>query len=211
MTAPERRWVEAERSLAAADPAFGALIARVGPCSLEPHGLAPYDALVQSIVYQQLSGKAAATILGRALAHFGGEVPDPRDLADAPDELLRGAGLSRAKTAALKDLARRAMDGSLPGRAEVDTLGDDEIVSRLSQVRGVGPWTAQMYLMFGLARPDVLADTDLGVQNGVAVTLGVERPGPAALRDLAEGWRPWRTVGCWYMWRAVDLARKGAG
>jgi 3-methyladenine DNA glycosylase/8-oxoguanine DNA glycosylase len=127
------------------------------------------------------------------------------------DAVLRAAGLSRAKTAALKDLARHAVDGSLPDRREVDALSDEEVVARLSQVRGVGPWTAQMYLMFGLARPDVLADTDLGVQNGVAVTLGVERPGPAALRDLAEEWRPWRTVGCWYMWRAVDLARNVAG
>ena len=210
MKAPERRWALAEDILSAADPALGMLIARVGPCSLEPHGLAPYDALVQSIVYQQLSGKAAATILGRVLAHFGDAVPDPRALAAAPDDLLRAAGLSRAKTAALKDLARHAIDGSLPDRDEVDALSDEDIVVRLSQVKGVGPWTAQMYLMFGLGRPDVLADTDLGVQQGVAMLRGGVRPAPADLRVIAESWRPWRTIGCWYMWRAVDLARNGA-
>jgi 3-methyladenine DNA glycosylase/8-oxoguanine DNA glycosylase len=210
MKAPDRRWADAERALAA-DPTFGDLIARVGPCSLEPHGRAPYHSLVQSIVYQQLSGKAAETILRRVLSHFGGEVPDPHELAVVPDEALRAAGLSRAKTAALKDLARHASEGSLPDRREVDALTDDEVISRLSQVRGVGPWTAQMYLMFGLARPDVLADTDLGVQHGVAMTWGRERPLPADLREMAEAWRPWRTVACWYMWRAVDLSRNGGG
>jgi 3-methyladenine DNA glycosylase/8-oxoguanine DNA glycosylase len=211
MKAPDHRWASAERTLAAADAAFDSLIARVGPCSLEPHGLAPYDALVQSIVYQQLSGKAAATILGRVLQNFGGDVPDPRELVGASDDVLRAAGLSRAKTAALKDLARHAIDGSLPDLPEVQGLDDEEVIARLSQVRGVGPWTAQMYLMFGLARPDVLADTDLGVQSGVAMLHGVDRPGPAALRELAEAWRPWRTVACWYLWRAVDLTRDSAG
>jgi DNA-3-methyladenine glycosylase II len=210
MRVPEGRWAAAERALATGDSAFTALIGRVGPCTLEPHGLPPYEALVKSIVYQQLSGRAAATILGRVLERFGGRVPEPAALALTPDDVLRSAGLSRAKTAALKDLARHAMEDLLPDRRAVESLDDEEVIAALSRVRGVGPWTAQMYLMFGLGRPDVLADTDLGVQQGVAMLRGVDRPNAAVLRDMAEAWRPWRTVACWYMWRVVDLARNGA-
>jgi DNA-3-methyladenine glycosylase II len=158
-------------------------------------------------VYQQLSGRAADTILGRLLDRFGGVVPRPDELAAAPEELLRGAGLSRAKAAALLDLARHALDGELPELEEIADLSDEELVTRLTRVRGVGPWTAHMYLMFGLGRPDVLPATDLGVQEGARLLYGGVRPGPVELQALAERWRPWRTVGCWYMWRAVDGAR----
>jgi len=197
-------WSEAERALVAADPALGRLIARVGPCALEPHGLPPYEALVRSVVYQQLSGKAAETILGRLLDSFGGSVPDPADLAAAPAEQLRAAGLSRAKSAALADLAAHVIDGRLPGLDQVRALDDESIIERFTMVRGVGPWTAHMYLMFGLGRPDVLPDTDLGVQEGARRVYGGDRPGPAMLREIGERWRPWRTIGSWYMWRAVD-------
>ena len=201
-------WQEAERSLANADPALGALMKRLGPCTLVPHGLAPYYALTQSIVYQQLSGKAADTILRRLLANFGGEVPDPAVLAVAPEEMLRSAGLSRAKTAALLDLARHALDGSLPDLAEIGAMSDDELVERLTLVRGVGPWTAQMYMMFGLGRPDILPATDIGVQEGTRMLHGGDRPGPAQLMEIGERWRPWRTIASWYMWRAVDQGRE---
>jgi DNA-3-methyladenine glycosylase II len=201
-------WRDAERSLAASEPALGELMARLGPCTLVPHGRAPYHALVQSVVYQQLSGKAADTILGRLLANFGGEVPDPADLAAAPEEMLRGAGLSRAKTAALLDLARHALDGSLPDLDEIGEMSDEELIERLTLVRGVGPWTAQMYMMFGLGRPDILPITDLGVQEGARMLYGGERPSPAQLLEIGERWRPWRTVASWYMWRALDQARE---
>ncbi len=200
-------WKDAERALALADPALGDVMSRLGPCTLTPHGMAPYRALVQSVVYQQLSGKAADTILRRVLANFGGEVPEPAALAATPEEVLRGAGLSRAKTAALVDLARHALDGSLPDLEEIGALDDEALVGRLTQVRGVGPWTAQMYMMFGLGRPDILPTTDIGVQEGVRLLHGGDRPGPAQLLEIGERWRPWRTVASWYMWRAVDQGR----
>ncbi len=200
---------DAARQLAAADPALGALIAEAGPCTLVPHGDAPYPALLHSIVYQQLSGKAAATILGRVLAPFGGEVPTPEALLDVPEESLRAAGLSRAKTAAVRDLALHARSGTLPAPDEVRTLDAAALVRRLTAVRGVGPWTVEMYLIFGLGRPDVWPATDLGVQEGYRLTFGGERPSPAALARHGERWRPWRSVAAWYLWRAVDLARAG--
>jgi len=204
---PPHRWAEAEQHLAAADPTLGDLIAAVGPCTIEPRGDAPYTALMRSVVYQQLSGKAAATIYGRLLERFGGTVPEPAALAATPPDDLRAAGLSWAKTAALLDLARHAIDGALPPLDEVHALTDAELVERLTRVKGVGPWTVQMYLMFGLGRPDVLPDKDLGVQEGARILYGGDRPSPAALLALGEAWRPWRTVASWYMWRAVDRAR----
>jgi 3-methyladenine DNA glycosylase/8-oxoguanine DNA glycosylase len=158
-------------------------------------------------VYQQLSGKAADTILARMLGLFGGVVPEPELLAQTPAEVLRGAGISRAKAAALNDLGAHARDGRLPEPGEISGLTDEEIIARLTAVRGVGPWTAQMYLMFGLGRPDVLPDTDLGVQEGARRLYGGDRPTAQVLRELGENWRPWRTVASWYMWRAVDSAR----
>ncbi len=210
MSAPPHRWAEAERALAAADPALGDLIGAVGPCTQEPHGNAPNPAQMRSVVYQQLSGKAAGTIYGRVLERFGGLVPEPEALLATPPDDLRACGLSRAKTAALLDLARHARDGELPALDEVHALPDDELVARLTRVRGVGPWTVEMYLMFGLGRTDVLPATDLGVQEGARLVYGGERPGPADLRALGDRWRPWRTVASWYLWRAVDRAREAA-
>jgi DNA-3-methyladenine glycosylase II len=201
-------WKEAERALAAADPDLARAIVRLGPCTLAPHGLPPFQALFRSIVYQQLSGKAADTILGRMLGLFDGVVPDPERLALAPADLLRTAGVSRAKAAALNDLGAHARDGRLPDLDELPGLTDEEIITRLTAVRGVGPWTAQMYLMFGLGRPDVLPDSDLGVQEGARRVYGGERPTAPMLREMGERWRPWRTVASWYMWREVDSARE---
>ena len=201
-------WVEAEIALARVDPALARTIERLGPCTLAPHGLPPYPALFRSIVYQQLSGKAADTILGRMLGLFDGVVPEPERLAATPAEFLRAAGVSRAKAAALNDLGAHARDGRLPDPEEIPGLTDEELVARLTSVRGVGTWTAQMYLMFGLARPDVLPDTDLGVQEGARRVFGGERPTPQLLREIGENWRPWRTVASWYMWREVDSARE---
>lgn len=198
---------EATRELAAADPALGALIEAAGPCTLVPRDDAPFPALLRAVVYQQLSGKAAATILGRVLALFDGEAPAPAAFLAVPEDALRAAGLSRAKTAAVRDLALKAETGTLPSLDEVRALDDAEVIQRLTEVRGVGPWTVEMYLLFGLGRPDVWPVTDLGVQEGYRLTFGGERPSPAALAHHGERWRPRRSVAAWYLWRAVDLAR----
>src|SRR5690606_23627577 len=199
---------EAAAALAAADAALGALIADVGPCTLAPRGEAPFPYLLRSVVYQQLAGKAAATIHGRVLALFDG-APAPEALLALPEEPLRGAGLSRNKLAALRDLAEKTLDGTVPDALDaLRPLPDDEVVRRLTVVRGIGPWTVEMLLIFNLGRPDVLPVTDLGVRNGFRLLHGLDAPpAPAALHAHGERWRPWRSVASWYLWRATDGAR----
>ena len=201
--------VAASQALAAADPRLGDVIAQVGPPTFGPRALETLPALVRSIVYQQLSGKAAATIHGRVLDAFGADgTLDPAALAEAGDDALRACGLSRAKTAAVRDLVGRHLAGSLPTRAELLGMSDEAIVEALTAVRGVGPWTAQMILLFNLGRPDVWPTTDLGVQEGYRLVAGLDaRPTPRALAEAGEAYRPWRSVAAWYLWRAVDLAR----
>jgi DNA-3-methyladenine glycosylase II len=167
----------------------------------------PFEALAESIVYQQLTGKAASTILGRVVNLFRPRrFPRPQDLLEAPDALLRKAGLSRNKTAALKDLAAKAIDGTVPPLAKLKQLSDTEIIERLTAVRGVGPWTVEMLLIFRLARPDVLPATDYGVRKGFAKLRGLrELPTPKELLEYGERWRPFRSVASWYLWRALDL------
>ena len=196
------------RHLTEADPIMGALIARVGEFTMRP---AParslFQTLVRSIVYQQLSGNAAATILGRVLRLFPPKrFPTARDLLEVPSERLRAAGLSTAKTAALKDLAARALDGTVPSLPRVRRMTDEEIVQQLTTVRGIGRWTVDMLLIFKLGRPDVLPLGDLGVRKGFALTLGKRKlPEPAAMVRRGERWRPYRSVASWYLWRALDL------
>lgn len=199
---------DALRTLRRADPTLGGLIDRVGPLRLERRP--PYDpfrALLRSIIYQQLSGKAAATIHGRVLALFPEEEhPSPQQILELPDEELRGAGVSRAKVAALNDLAAKALSGVVPPMADLEALDDEAVIARLTQVRGVGRWTAQMLLLFYLGRPDVLPATDLGVQKGFMLTYGLDAlPKPKELLDYGERWRPYRSVASWYCWRALDL------
>ncbi len=199
---------DALRHLRRADPALARIIRRAGPCTLQPRGTQSlFHALAESITYQQLSGKAAATIFGRVVALFAPKrFPTPADLLAMPDARLRAAGLSAAKTAALKDLARKSIDGTVPTLAQVRRLEDAEIIERLTAVRGIGVWTVEMLLMFRLGRPDVLPVADLGVRKGFMVTYGLEAmPKPAEMTELAERWRPYRTVGSWYMWRACEL------
>ncbi len=197
--------------LSEADPLLGGLIERAGPFTLAPRGDEPFVALLRAVVYQQLSGKAAATIHGRVLALFEAATPSPEALLALPDEPLRGAGLSRSKLAALRDLAAKTLDGTVPSRDALHGMDDAEIVERLTAVRGVGPWTVQMLLMFNLGRPDVLPADDLGVRHGFKLLHGHdEMPAPAALLAHGERWRPWRTVASWYLWRAVDLHRQTA-
>jgi DNA-3-methyladenine glycosylase II len=201
---PER----ACRHLCGVDPALDALIARVGAFTMRPvptHSL--FQVLVRSIVYQQLTGRAAATILGRVVRLFAPKrFPTPLDLLQIPPERLRAAGLSTAKTAALKDLAARALDGTVPSLSRVRRMEDEEIVERLTQVRGIGRWTVEMLLIFKLGRPDVLPLGDLGVRKGFALTFGKRKlPAPAAMSRRAERWRPYRSVASWYLWRALEL------
>jgi len=169
----------------------------------------PFHALARAIVYQQLSGKAAETIFGRVEAIFPRGGFKPEAVVATADETLRTAGMSRAKVAALKDLAAKTLDRTVPGLARLKRMEDAEILARLVQVRGIGTWTVEMLLIFRLGRPDVLPVTDLGVRRGFMLTYGHEElPGPASIIEHAERWRPYRSVASWYLWRAVDLERK---
>ncbi len=190
-----------------ADPALGRAIDAFGPFAMRRRAMrTPFEALLRAIVYQQLSGRAAGAIHTRVLALFEGGRPTPPALAALSEEKLRESGLSRAKAAAARDLAEKAIARVVPGTRALRGMSDDEIVARLVQVRGVGRWTAEMLLMSHLARPDVLPATDLGVRRGFARLQGLEDlPDPADLLAHGERWRPWRTVASWYLWRAADL------
>lgn len=199
---------EAIAHLSQADKTLARLIKKVGPCRLEPQTKrAPFQALVRSVTFQQLNGKAAETILGRVLALYPAKkFPSPEDLLATPDEKLRAAGLSRNKTAAVKDIAAKTIAGVVPDSRTIKKLSNEEILERLTSVRGVGPWTAEMLLMFTLGREDVFPVTDFGVRKGFALTYGLkELPSPKELLAHGEKWRPHRTTASWYLWRAVDL------
>jgi 3-methyladenine DNA glycosylase/8-oxoguanine DNA glycosylase len=163
--------------------------------------------LLRAIVYQQLSGKAAATIFSRVLAIYGrGRYPTPGELLQTPVEQLRAAGVSRAKSLAMRDLAARTLDGTVPGVAAARRLDDEALVERLVAVRGVGRWTAEMLLIGGMGRPDVLPALDLGIQKGFQITYRTRRlPSPERILRHGRRWRPFRTIASWYMWRAVDM------
>jgi DNA-3-methyladenine glycosylase II len=202
---------EAHRHLASTDPRFAALIARSRryEVSVLP-SLRPFDALAESIAYQQLSGKAAATIWGRVRALYGKRKwLDPKKILETPDEHLRAAGLSRSKVAALKDLAAKTIDGTVPSGRKLVVMSDEEIIERLTLVRGIGRWTVEMLLLFDLGRPDVWPVGDYGVQKGFAKTFGKRKlPKPRELMKLGEKWRPYRSVAAWYFWRALDKPEK---
>ena len=183
------------------------LIARSRRYNITPAvSIRPFDALAESIAYQQLSGKAAATIFGRVRAHYPKRKwLDPEQLLATPDQALRAAGLSRAKTAALKDLAAKTIDGTVPTGRALIRMSDDEIITRLTAVRGIGRWTVEMLLLFDLGRPDVWPVDDYGVRKGFAKTFGRRKlPTPKQLMKVGEKWRPYRSVAAWYFWRALD-------
>ncbi|MEZ4702055.1 MAG: hypothetical protein R2834_17105 [Rhodothermales bacterium] len=196
----------AERALSEADRALASVIARCGACTLVVEPIEdPYHALLKAIVYQQLSGKAAGTIHRRVLELDPERRMDPETVLALPDEALRGAGLSRNKLAAIQDLSRKTLDGTVPRMADLHDLSDYEIIDRLSAVRGVGRWTVEMLLIFNLGRPDVLPSTDLGVRKGFQLLDGSDDlPTPRTLEAYGERWRPFRSIASWYLWRLVD-------
>jgi len=191
-----------------ADPRLGALMSRAGPFTMRPQPTQSlFSALMRSIVYQQLTGKAAETILGRAIQACGpARFPTPRQVLAVPPERLRQAGLSTAKTAAVRDLAAKTLDGTVPSLARIRRMEDEEIIQRLTQVRGIGRWTVEMLLMFRLGRPDVFPVTDLGVRKGFGLVFTRGKlPEPASMLRRGERWRPYRSVASWYLWRALEL------
>jgi DNA-3-methyladenine glycosylase II len=201
-------------ALSSADPVLRALIDEIGPDGLgDPRAGRPddhYGALVRSIVGQQLSTKAARAIYGRLTDRFGGRTPTPAEvLADDPDSLRAAAGLSRAKVTYLRSLAEHVIDGSLE-LERLHDLPDDEVIAELVAIKGLGLWSAHMFLMFHLQRPDVLAVGDLGIRRAVMVRYGLDKlPGPAELEAIAEPWRPFRTLASRYLWRSLDATPVG--
>jgi len=202
------------RELSRADKKLARVIRRVGSFpTTKQKPQPPFASLLQSIVYQQLAGKAAATIFGRVKALGANGFPTPEEILALEEIKLRGAGLSRQKIAAAKDLAAKALDGTVPPLAKLRRMKEEEILERLTQVRGIGEWSVQMFLMFRLGRPDVLPIHDLGIRKGFQIVYGHEDvPKPQMILEFGERWRPYRSIASWYLWRAADekTAKKSA-
>lgn len=195
-----------ERHLARRDPFLRGVIQRNGPCTLRPHR-GYYEILVRAIISQQLSGKAAETIINRFRAVYGpNRFPKPQQILATADATLRATGMSNGKVSFVKDLATKVEDGTLKLN-RLARMPDDEIIAMLTQVKGIGVWTAHMFLMFSLCRLDVLPVGDLGIRNAVQKHYGFRStPTPVQMERLAErnGWRPYRTIASWYLWRALE-------
>ena len=200
---------DAVRHLSACDAQLKRLIAETAPFRIDvADAQSPYEVLLEAITYQSISGKAAATIFGRIKAlGENGKPPTPEKMLKIRTAKLRKAGLSGAKAAAMRDLARKTIAGIVPSHDEALKLSDEELVERLVCVRGIGAWTVEMFLIFRLGRPDVLPIHDLGVRKGWSVAYGKKHiPKPKELLKFGERWRPYRTVASWYMWRAFERA-----
>jgi DNA-3-methyladenine glycosylase II len=194
----------ARRHLMRADPVMRAIVKQCGPLEIEARGK-PYEALIRSILYQQLAGPAAAAIERRFLAMFGGAVPPADRLAVMTDEHLREAGISRQKASYFRSIGELFASGALSDR-KLLRANDDHIVEAVTQIRGVGRWTADMLLMFCIGRPDVLPVGDLGIQNAMKKAYGVDGAiKPERMIEIAEPWRPYRSAGSWYLWRSTDI------
>ena len=193
--------------LTKADKVLARLIRKIGPCGLKARKrCSPFQALVQSVAHQQLNGTAANTILKRVMALYPRrKFPTPDDVLATPDAKLRGAGLSRAKVASIKDIAAKMVEGVVPPARTIAKMPDAEILERLTTIRGVGPWTVEMLLIFKLGRLDVLPATDFGVRKGFAVIfMRDDLPKPEELLEHGERWRPYRSIASWYLWRSLD-------
>jgi len=201
------------KHLSAVDPVMRRLIREVGPCRLEPEPWrSPFQSLVQAVAHQQLNGTAANTILTRFKKLFPQRrFPQPEDLANVTDEQIRACGFSFAKIKALRDIAEKTLSGVVPTSRQIVKLSDDEIIARLTEVRGVGRWTVEMLLIFQLGRENVLPADDFGVRNGFRLAYRKrEMPKPKALLKFGQKWRPHGTTAAWYLWRAADAAKKVA-
>ncbi|HEY2330012.1 MAG TPA: DNA-3-methyladenine glycosylase 2 family protein [Verrucomicrobiae bacterium] len=201
----------AHRHLAKNDPVLKRLIREHGKCSLTPEKRrAPFQSLVQAVAHQQLNGTAANTILTRFKKMFPGrKFPKPENLANVTDEQIRACGFSFSKIAAIRDIAAKTLDGTIPSPRRIEKLSDEEIIARLTEARGVGRWTVEMLLIFQLGRMDVLPVDDFGVRNGFRIAYKKrEMPKPKALLAIGKKWRPHGTTAAWYLWRAADAAKK---
>jgi DNA-3-methyladenine glycosylase II len=201
------------RHLSKTDPVMRRLIREVGPFTLTPRSeRSPFESLARAIAYQQLHDKAAESILRRFVALFPTKrFPQPKDLLAMNEEAIRGAGFSQAKVAALRDLASKTLDGTVPTGAIVRKLDDEAIIERLVAVRGVGRWTVEMLLIFQLGRPDVLPVDDFGVRNGFRIVYDRRSmPKPNEVLRYGERWKPYRTAASWYLWRAADRTKAGS-
>jgi DNA-3-methyladenine glycosylase II len=202
--------VDAERvirELSRADRRLARVIRRVGRFPTKRQKPRhPFESLLQAIVYQQITGKAAETILGRVKAIAGdGRFPTPEEILRAPKAKLRRAGLSRQKIAAVKDLAAKTLEGTVPPLGKIRSMSEEEIHERLTQVRGIGEWSVHMFLIFRLGRPDVLPIHDYGIRKGFQLVYGhKDVPKPQAVLEFGERWRPYRSIASWYLWRAAD-------
>jgi DNA-3-methyladenine glycosylase II len=192
--------------LSKADPILRAIIGRVGPCRIE-YGPPEFHSLAESIVYQQLNGKAASTIFER-FAALAGDPVTPKGILKLTDAQMRSVGLSKQKASYLRDMAERTVHGKL-NFGKLHALPDEEVIKHLTQVKGVGEWTAQMFLMFTLRRPNVLPTGDFGVQMAIKKHYKKRKlPKPLQMEKLAKAWEPYRSVACWYLWRSLDLKEK---
>ena len=193
------------RHLSEADPVLSGVIRRVGPCRLEPRRTGTnFEALARAIVYQQLSGKAAGTIHGRFLSLYPRRRLRPAAVLATDEAALRAVGLSRQKIGYVRDLAAKVDANEVP-LARLDRLADDEIIERLTRVKGIGRWTVQMFLMFRLGRPDVLPELDLGVQNAIQRAYGLtKRPSPKEVLEIGASWTPFASIASWYLWRSLE-------
>jgi DNA-3-methyladenine glycosylase II len=193
------------------DPVMARLIERIGPIRHRPKRLPPFQSLVHAVIHQQLSGKAAGTILGRFLALFGnGKFPAPENVLRMSPDNLRAAGLSRPKVAYIHGIAEKAVIGEIPTLDECDEMTDEEILERLTAIKGIGRWTAEMLLIFNLGRPDVIPVHDLGVRRGFQIAHGKRKlPEPEKLARHGKRWAPYRTAAALYLWRAADFLGDG--
>jgi len=191
------------------DPMLKGIIRATGACALRPVKREPYEALVRAIAHQQVHGRAAEAILGRFIALFpGADFPRAEAVLMASAEALRSCGLSGGKVAAIRDIAEKSVGGLVPTRKVAARMGDEVLIERLVQIRGVGRWTVEMFLIFTLGRPDVLPVDDFGVREGFRVSAGLdEQPKPRDLATIGEAWAPFRSVAAWYLWRAADAAK----
>jgi DNA-3-methyladenine glycosylase II len=200
----------ASKHLARVDRVMATVIRDVGPCALRPSRWSPYESLVRAVAHQQLTGRAAKTILGRFVALYDGKsFPEPRDVLATHYARLRAVGFSRSKVAAIRDIAANTRDGIVPTRTQARYLDDEELVLRLTPIYGVGRWTVEMLLIFTLGRLDVMPIDDFGVQCGLRAAYRLPRkPTRVDFERLTERWHPYRSIGAWYLWRVAERPKR---